>query len=82
MIACRAVADWAVVVLVAAWLVLVAGVVLGKLLALMDRVATLEASASEVSYELVAADQRRDVELMRERVQNTENELIRLSDDP
>lgn len=55
---------------------------LGKLLALMDRVASLEASASEISYELVAADQRRDVELMRERVQNTENELIRLGDDP
>ncbi len=70
-------ADWSIVAVAFVWSALVVGLVLAKVFTLMNAVAALEKWSGEVIYELVAQEQRLDVDLLRDRMDQVERELTR-----
>ena len=68
--------DWAFVVGTFALTATGIGLAVGWVFCLTHRVAQLEGFANEVSFELVAKEQARDVQLMRERMDLIQFELL------
>jgi hypothetical protein len=73
-------ADWSVLGVAFAVLVALAGVAVGKVIALMHRVDMIEDWFAQVRWELLAQEQVDEFALMRERMNDIQNELNALGD--